>query len=183
VSRGLIADLPSPAPFGAALPAIYQEDDLSARLVTAFDEVIAPAFSTLDNFTAYIDPALAPDDFLDWLAGWVGLLLDETWPIERRRAFIALAAELYRARGTAAGLAAQVRLFTAGEVEIVESGGSAWSTTADAAAPGSADFSLVVRVKPPAKGKLDAARLDALVAQAKPAHVGHRVEVISRTSS
>jgi len=180
MTRGSISKLASPAPMATAMPAIYQEDDMAVRLMSAFDEVLAPAFTTLDNFTAYIDPAMTPDDFLDWLAGWVGLLLDETWPIERRRAFIALAAELYRARGTMAGLADQVRLFTAGEVEIVESGGSAWSTTADAAPPGSAEFSLVVRVKPPAKTKLDASRLEALVAAAKPAHVSHRVEVVAR---
>jgi phage tail-like protein len=165
---------------GESLPAIYQEDDLMMRLVSAFDDVLAPAISSLDNLAAYFDPALTPDDFLDWLAGWVGVLLDETWPIERRRAFVAVAAQLYRTRGTAAGLAAQVRLFTAGEVEVVESGGSAWSMTPGATVPGTPEFSVRVRVTPPARVPVDAARLDALVAAAKPAHVIHSVEVVGR---
>lgn len=180
MSRGLLPDLRTPAPFGLALPGLYQEDDFTQRFVSAFDPVLAPVFSTIDNFPAYLDPALTPDDFLDWLAGWVGVLLDETWPIERRRAFVAVAAELYRTRGTVEGLAAHVRIFTAGEVEVVDSGGSAWSPTAGAAAPGKPDFTLVVRVTPPAKGKVDPARLEALVAAAKPAHVVHSVEIVTR---
>jgi phage tail-like protein len=165
---------------GDALPAIFQEDAVVMRLVSALDEVLAPAINSLDNFPAYLDPALTPDDFLDWLAGWVGVLLDETWPIERRRAFVAVAGELYRTRGTAEGLAAQIRLFTAGDVDVSESGGSAWSSSPGAAVPGTPDFSLVVRVKPPAKVPVDPARLEALVAAAKPAHVVHRVEIVAR---
>jgi phage tail-like protein len=180
MSRGHVTGLASPRPLGPTLPGLYQEDEFTQRFISAFDDVLAPVISTIDNFPAYLDPALTPDDFLDWLAGWVGVLLDETWPIERRRAFVSVAAQLYRTRGTAAGLAAQVRLLTAGVVQIVESGGSAWSPTADAEPPGAPDFNLVVKVKLPAKVKVDANRLNALVAAAKPAHVKHSVEVSSR---
>lgn len=180
MSRGMVAELLTPAPLTLGLPAIYQQDDFTVRLVSAFDDVLAPAIGTIDNLPAYLDPALTPPDFLDWLAGWVGMLLDETWPLERRRAFVAVASQLYRSRGTAAGLAAHVRLFTAGEVEVVESGGSAWSGSAGAAPPGDPGLNLLVRVTPPAKAKLDPARLEALVAAAKPAHVTHRVEIVSR---
>lgn len=181
MSRGHVAGLVSPAPMGPTMPGLYQDDEFSQRFISAFDEVLAPVMSTIDNFSAYLDPALTPEDFLDWLAGWVGVLLDETWPIERRRAFVAIASQLYKTRGTAAGLAAQVRLFTAGDVSIDESGGSAWSPTADAEPPGSPEFSVAVKVTPPAKAKIDAARLNALVAAAKPAHVKHTVEVVSRS--
>jgi P2-related tail formation protein len=108
----------------------------------------------------------------------VGLLPDENWPIERRRAIVALAAQLYRNRGTVSGLAMHVKLFAAGEVEIVDNGAAAWSTTPDAAVPGKEDFSLVVRIKPQKKGSVDRARLDALVAAAKPAHVPHSIEIV-----
>ena len=182
MSRRHVPGMVSPVPLGPTLPGLYQEDEFTQRFTTAFDEVLAPVMSTIDNFPAYLDPALTPEDFLDWLAGWVGVLLDETWPIERRRAFVSVASQLYRTRGTAAGLAAHVRLFTAGEVEVTDSGGSAWSPTADAEPPGSPDFSLTVKVTPPAKGKVDTARLNALVAAAKPAHVKHTVEVVARSS-
>lgn len=178
MTRGLVEGLASPRPLIETLPGIYQEDELAHGLTAAFDDVLAPVLSTIDNLAAYLDPALTPDDFLDWLAGWVGVLLDETWPIERRRAFVAVASQLYRTRGTVAGLAMQVQLFTAGEVDIVESGGSAWSTTPGAAVPGTPDFNLVVRVKPPKKPTLDVDRLNALVAAAKPAHLAHTVEIV-----
>ncbi len=82
--RGAVPGLASAFPIVETLPALYQEDPLARDLTDAFDEVLAPAISTIDNLGAYLDPALTPDDFLEWLGGWVAALLDETWPIERR---------------------------------------------------------------------------------------------------
>ena len=178
MTRGAVPDYATPWPLIEALPALYQEDDLTRRLTSAFDDLLAPALGTIDNFVAYLDPALTPEDFLDWLAGWVGVLLDETWPVDRRRAFIGVAGQLYRMRGTVEGMTRHVRLFTGGDVEIVESGGAAWSTTSGSAPPGSADFSLVVRVKATKKDKVSRAKLDALIRAAKPAHVVHTVEIV-----
>ena len=177
MSRGLIDGLLAPRPLIETLPGLYQEDRLAPSLTAAFDDALAVVVNTIDNFDAYLDPALTPEDFLDWLAGWVGLLPDETWPVERRRALIAVAAELYRSRGTLAGLTMHVRLLTAGEVEVVDSGGSVWSSTAGTPAPGDGSYSVTVRVKKPRKGDVDQARIDAVVATAKPAHVTHRVEI------
>lgn len=181
--RGLVDGLDSPRPLINSLPGIYQEDELGRGLSQAFDDAFAPILSTIDNFAAYLDPALTPDDFLDWLAGWVGILPDETWPIERRRAIVALAAQLYRKRGTPAGLSMHVRLLAAGDVEVTDSGGAIWSKTPGAAAPGDGSYSVTVTVKPPRKGQIDPARLDALVASAKPAHVTHRVEIVDRSAT
>lgn len=178
MSRGHVAGLPSPHPLGERLPAIYLEDDLLQRLLGALDEVLAPVFASLDNLDAYFDPDLAPEDFLQWLGTWVGMTLDESLPLERRRAALGQAVELYRARGTAAGLAAHLRLLGAGEVEIAETGGTAYSTSADPPLPGRPGFQLLVRVRAPEGGVVDAGRVDALVAAAKPAHVVHHVEVV-----
>ena len=93
-NRGLVEGYGVPWPLIEHLPGLYQDDMLARELTSAFDEVLAPALGTIDNFSAYLDPALTPEDFLDWLAGWVGLLPDENWPIERRRAIVALAAQL-----------------------------------------------------------------------------------------
>lgn len=177
--RGTVPGLASAFPIIDTLPALYQEDVLARELTAAFDEILAPAISTIDNLGAYLDPALTPDDFLEWLGGWVAALLDETWPIERRRAFVAQAADLHRRRGTVAGLADHVRVFTGGEVDIVEGGGAAWSVTSGGAPPGSGRRSLHVRVRVPDASDVDVARLDALVAAAKPAHLGHTVEVVA----
>jgi phage tail-like protein len=173
--RGLVTDLGSPRPLIDTLPGIYQEDELTRSLTSAFDEALAPILSTLDNLAAYLDPALTPDDFLEWLAGWVGILPDETWSIERRRALVALAVQLYRRRGTAAGLAMHVRLLVAGDVKVSDSGGTTWSRTAGAAPPGDGSFSVSVRVTPAKNARLDVARVEALVASATPAHVSRQV--------
>ena len=178
MSRAHVPGLVSPHPLGERLPSMYLEDSLVQRLTAALDEVLAPIFSSLDNLGAYLDPDLAPDDFLQWLGGWVGMALDESWPVERRRAVLAQAVDLYRVRGTVLGLEAHLRLLTGAEVEIQETGGTAWSTSADAEPPGSPHFALQVRVRAAGAAGLDAARLDALVTAAKPAHVVHRVELV-----
>ena len=176
--RGLVKGLESPRPIGETLPALYQSDDMAQRLVSAMDDALAPVFATLDGFEAYLDPAYAPEDFLDWLAGWVGITLDHTWPLERRRIMVASAVDLYRLRGTASGLASQVAIYTGGQVEIIESGAAGWSRVPNAAIPGDATPALTVRVKVRDPKAISAARLDALVTAAKPAHIPHSVEIV-----
>ena len=179
MARAYVPGLPSPHPLGDRLPAMYLEDSLVQRMTVAFDEVLAPIFSSLDNLDAYVDPDLAPEDFLLWLGDWVGLSLDESWPVERRRAVLAAAAGLYRVRGTARGLAAYLQILTGAGVEIEETGGTAYSTGADVEPPGSPNFAMVVKLRAGEVGHLDMARIEALVTAAKPAHVVHRIEVVS----
>jgi phage tail-like protein len=177
--RTSVKSLSSPHPLGQYLPALYQEDQFAQAWLSGLDEVLAPIFSSIDNFDAYLDPRFTPADFLDWLATGMGLVADETWPVERRRSFVSNASQLYRMRGTARGLAAHVQIFSGGEVEIVEHGASAWSATNGAPLPGSSGFDFVVRVQVSDPSTVDAAKVDALVAAAKPAHLTHKVEVVS----
>ncbi len=176
--RGLIPGLETPHPIGETLPGLYRDDDMAQRLVSAMDAEMAPVFASLDGFEAYLDPAYAPEDFLDWLGGWVGVTLDQTWPLERRRMMVASAVDLFRLRGTASGLASQIAIYTGGQVEIIESGAAGWSKVPNAAIPGDAAPSLVVRVTVHNSKAVSAARLDALVAAAKPAHIPHAVEIV-----
>jgi len=176
--RGLLEGVPTPHPLGPSLPGLYQEDDFTQRWLDGLDQVLAPIFATLDNFDAYLDPWLTPVDFLGWLAGWVGIVLDESWEEPRRRAIVARAVDLYRMRGTAAALAGQVEIQTGGSVEIIENGATSWSVDAGGDLPGSPDPLVVVRVTVPDPKAVDTGRLDALVAAAKPAHVLHRIELV-----
>jgi len=180
--RGTIDGLETPHPLGASMPALYQEDAFAQRLTGAFDTVLAPAIASIDNFAAYLDPGLAPDDFVELLGAWVGVGYDETWPIERRRALVASASELYRLRGTVEGLKAHVAIFTGGDVDVEESGGAGWSPRPGAPLPGSPTLKLHVRVHLDDPSTTSEARLDALVASAKPAHVPHTVEIVASTS-
>lgn len=173
-----VGGLGSPHPLGRSLPAVYQDDAFAQSLLDALDEVLAPVISTIDNFDTYLDPRLAPDDFVTWLAGWVGIANDDSWDTDRRREAVASAAELYRLRGTAVGLARQIEIHTGGTVEITENGGTAWSIDPGGEIPGSARPLVVVRVVVDDPDRVDRARLNALIAAAKPAHVEHRFEVV-----
>jgi phage tail-like protein len=176
VARKDSDELRSPHPLGLHLPALYQtKDPFAMGLTAAFDRVLAPVIASLDSFDSYLDPALAPDDFLEWLGRWVALALDRSWSDERRRAFVAAASDLYRVRGTVAGLKAHIELVTGGEVTIEDSGATAWSTESGSPFPGSAAFELTVKVTVTGSGALDLAEIDAAVAAAKPASVRHHV--------
>jgi phage tail-like protein len=176
--RGIIEELPNPHPLGVALPAVYQEDDFTQRFTSALDAVLASVISTMDNLEAYLDPKETPADFLEWLAGWVGVVLDENWPLERQRTFVAEAVELYRWRGTVKGLSALVALYAGVEPEIVDTGGVEWSATPYGRIPGEPEPRFTIRLRVPDRSAVDVDRLDAIVRAAKPAHVLHQIELV-----
>jgi len=169
--RGLVPGVPTPHSLLGVLPGIYSDDDLTRRLVGAFDDGLVPVFVALDNVGAYLDPALTPPDFLRWLGGWVAAVDDPELPVERRRVLVARAVELHARRGTAAGLAALVELVTGVVPEIVESGGTSWSAEPRSEPPGDGMPGIVVRVRGDGVEQR-------VVTAASPAHVPHRVEVV-----
>jgi len=173
--RGTIDGLATPHPIGDRLPALFLEDEFAQRFTTGLDTVLAPVLVTLDCLAAYLDARLAPDDFVAWLTGWVGLVVDEGTPPERVRELLARAVDLHRMRGTAVGLGEHVRLVTGCETEVLDSGGCAWSTEPGSPLPGRAAPGLHVRVTGAA---VDPAWLDGFVAAVKPAHVPHTVDVV-----
>ena len=173
--RALVPDLESPHPLGLAMPAIYQDDEFTQRFLSAFDEVLAPVHCVLDNLDSYFDARLAPDDFVSWLAEWVGFALDQNWGIERQRRLVLQAGDLYRWRGTRKGLEEHVAVYTGVTPEIEESGGTSCSSSPGSAPPGDGTFTITVRVKQ--ADHIDPNRLDRLVAAAKPAHLAHRIVV------
>lgn len=181
--RTAVADLPTPHPIAERLPGVYLEDGFTQRFVAALDEVLAPVFATMDCFASYLDPWLAPHDFLDWLAGWVALGLDERWSQQQRRELVAHAVELHRWRGTRHGLATHVRLLTgAAAVDILESGGCTASRRPGGPLPGDASAQVLVRVHVRDPRSVDQRRLFTAVAEAVPAHVRVRLEVVEATS-
>jgi phage tail-like protein len=178
--RGTVNGLGTPHPIIEMMPAIYQEDHFTGRFTAGLDDVLAPILSTLDCLDAYVDPALAPADFVDWLSTWVGIPLDENTPLERRRTLVAHAVRLHRMRGTVSGLRAQVELLTGGEVDLSDSGGVSWSTDPGGPLPGQDTPRLAVRVRVADPEQIPAGLLDGVVTWAKPAHVVHRVEVVGQ---
>jgi phage tail-like protein len=114
------------------LPAAYSEDDVSrdflGRFLSIFDSVRGEAEQAIAGFARYLEPGAAPTrpagtaepDFLAWLASWIGLTLDRHWPEDRRRELVRRAHELYRLRGTAAGLEEHIKLYTGFAPRILE---------------------------------------------------------------
>jgi phage tail-like protein len=165
--RGIVPDLASGVPIAQRLPGVYQEEEFTQRFVSTFDTALAPVIATLDGLPGYVDPWLAPTDFLDWLAGWVGVEIDEEWTVPQRRQIVSGAALMHRRRGTAAGIADVVRLTVDDEcdVEVEESGTSLAPV-------------MTVRVRVPNVDSVDVRRVEALVVSVKPAHVAHVLEVV-----
>ena len=179
--RAGVPGLASSHPLGLALPAMYQEDEFTQRFVAGLDEVLAPVLLTLDCLAAYFDPFLAPADFVGWLAGWVAQPVDDGLPEKLRRELVRQAAELHRWRGTARGIAAEVRLLTGGEVEVNDTGGTTVSQAAGGAPAIPMVNEVIVRVRVPDPAAVDVRRIREVVAAAVPAHVRPTVEVVEGT--
>lgn len=177
--RSHVDGLANPCPIAPTLPAMLVEDVFAQRFVGGIDDVLAPVIATLDNLAAYLDPWLAPEDFLAWLAEWVGVTADEAWPVERRRAVVARAADLYAWRGTARGLADHVEAATGVRPRIEDSGATSWSRRAGTSDAGPAAGPGVVVALPAGVTRhgADLARIEALVRAAVPAHVPVCLEV------
>ncbi|GHJ91380.1 phage tail protein [Streptomyces sp. NE5-10] len=177
--RADVPGLPSPHPLIELLPAVYLEHGFLARFLAGLDEVLAPVLLTMDNLPAHLDPRTAPEDFLDWLAGWVAVEPHEDSPPERRRAAVLGAVDRHRTRGTLHGLAEALRLETGGaRVELAESGGTVWSPASGTPFPGGPRPWVTVRVGLPDPGRADRARLEELIAAEIPAHVGFTLELL-----
>jgi phage tail-like protein len=107
------------------LPTIYQRTDLNGRnFIRDFLWILQHLFGSieeiLDIIHSYFDPYDSPEKFLPWLASWSAMILEEDWPIEKKRRLIRKAIELYRIRGTVKGLKLFISLFTGHEPEIKE---------------------------------------------------------------
>jgi phage tail-like protein len=104
------------------LPEIYSDHPFLGDFLNIFDAIWQPLERQIDQLHAYVDPRLAPSEFLTWLGTWLDLVLDENWPEGRRRALIRHAACLYERRGTAGGLRDYLSIYLGVLPEIREDG-------------------------------------------------------------
>ncbi|HEX8950854.1 MAG TPA: phage tail protein I [Polyangia bacterium] len=107
------------------LPSIYQRADLNGRnFYRDFLWIVQHLFGSveeiLDVIHTYFDPYEAPEHFLPWLGSWSAMVLEEDWPLAKKRRLIRKAIELYRIRGTVKGLKLFIALFTGHEPDIKE---------------------------------------------------------------
>jgi phage tail-like protein len=111
------------------LPKVFQDDagsaDFLERMLANEEGFYTDIEGRIGDVSLLFDPRGAPPEALDWLAGWVGIVLDPLWagiqsarqertrnlpasarakPYDRRRLFIQYARKLYDRRGTQAGI-------------------------------------------------------------------------------
>jgi len=100
------------------------DDPFLGRFLLAFEAVLTGLPSrpglqqAVDGVVDLLDPATTREEFLPWLAGWVGLALRADWDVPTRRAFLREIVPLYRLRGTKEGLRRMLTLYTGQAVEI-----------------------------------------------------------------
>lgn len=106
------------------LPRSWSRDELDASFLHRF---LAPAEGMLRDLddraaerAALLDPHTAPAEALEWLASFLGLVVDRRWPLAARRGLVAEAYDLFRLRGTRAALEEVLRLYLGRRVDIVE---------------------------------------------------------------
>lgn len=106
------------------LPAVYRENpegaDFAERFLALFDASIADLDAAIERAPALLDAGGVPDDVLPWLARFLGLALDPAWEPQRSRAILRAIPELYRLRGTVAGLKLAFRLVFDADLVVSE---------------------------------------------------------------
>jgi phage tail-like protein len=120
------------------LPAVYREDRESALFLERFLANMEGFFTTLEDKIAAVQMLFevrsAPQETLDWLAGWFGVAFDAGWDTARRRLFIQHAMTFFSRRGTIPGLlmALQIALDTCPDTAIFDLATGGWRRRANA---------------------------------------------------
>jgi phage tail-like protein len=162
------------------------EQGTSETLLVGIQRYFDPGRSRLPDPRKIADYDQAPSEFLAWLAGWVALTLRDDWTDEHKRSFIAKAAQLYRLRGTKAGVLQFVQIYTGNlPVEISELNerfqiGVHSQVGVDTFLDGGAPFFFRVRVR---LGLQDLQKqmeiVAALIELQKPAHTNFKLEPVT----
>jgi len=87
--------------------------DFLERFVNLFEAQFTRMEDRIANAYLLTRPESSPDDSLDWLGGWIGVS-PNSYPPDRRRARLEAIPDLYRKRGTGAGVAKALDVATNG---------------------------------------------------------------------
>ena len=103
-----------PGAFGSDV----QAAEFTDRFLAIFDRTFRGIESTIDWQARFYDPLSTPADdsdrrrdFLSWLGTWIGVSLERSWPIARRRRYLKEVGKLFPKRGTLSGLRNNLQLY------------------------------------------------------------------------
>ncbi len=99
--------------------------DFLQRSLATFEGLLTQLEDRIASAHLHSDPQATPEEHLDWLAAWTGVIFDPAFPEPRRREWLANAANLARWHGTRRGLALALDIATGhavsgGEIVIIE---------------------------------------------------------------
>lgn len=176
------------------LPDAYREVDFVGRLLKIFEECLEPDVQILDALWAYLDPMLAPETMLPFLAHWVGWEDTSSLGIERQRFLIKKAIQIYRWRGTRRGLRFYIHLFTGiplddhlpeaeKHISIFEISGRGFVLGEaiigqNASTGGGRPFHFVVRIRNDLQNRLDLPLIHRIIEREKPVVCTYELETI-----
>ncbi len=171
------------------LPAIYKTDEFIGRFLCIFEDILQPLEATVDNIPYYFDSHVVPESFLPWLASWLGLVLDERWPMNKRRKLIGSVIELYRWRGTKKGLSEFLKIYTEVTPQITEPTTSRPKTSLgpdtklgiDTYLGGGEPFNFTVTITAEDLAMEDINVVRAIIEAQKPAHTTYTLRVLEQS--
>lgn len=111
------------------LPPLYAKHDLSAeppganfleRFLTLFEGHMTEAEAAFDSISRLLNPRAADAEWLAFIARWIDLSFDPSWPIERRRQLVIEGAKIQAGRGTPGSLRRYLEIYTWNAVGISE---------------------------------------------------------------
>jgi phage tail-like protein len=146
------------------LPRALSEDHFVQRFLSVFEDLASSVRSRIVGFDNYLDAAIAPPEFVRWMAAWLDVPIDVSLPVDRQRAFVAAAGEFLPLRGTRAALQGLLESLTGSAVKITD-GGGVWR---EGAAPAR---NAQVKVAIKNAGGVNEQQLLELVAREMPANV------------
>lgn len=95
------------------MPAVYQEDKNSAsfleRYLANMEGIYAELEGKIEKVQVLFDSQNIAAEYLDWLAGWLGVIFEPSWNEAKRRLFLAHTIDIFNKHGTVAGLKLAVR--------------------------------------------------------------------------
>lgn len=190
------------------LPAHWQREAGSRRFLQQFlalvERVNTGVETTFEAFIRDLHPDAVPSELVEWLGALIDLSFDPSWPLERRRALLAAAMELYRLRGTPEGIRRYVEIYTGRTPVVLESFLERPGRSPYLGVPGlvlgcnvhlcvsapdrtpdaelysryAHRFSVVVPLPDPCDIEVMQAVVDRIVAVNKPGHSAHTVEIV-----
>ena len=123
VVRRIRLDFPRQTSFDR-LPAVYHDNPVAVsfgeRFLALFDAAVEDIDQVIERYPALLDTDGVPPELLPWLGSFLGVAMDGAWGPEQRREILKAVPDLYRKRGTPAGLSRALELVLGVKPAIAE---------------------------------------------------------------